>query len=206
MEDLGQETLNTNWILVNKRALVKARLCVRGDQERDKENIRTDSPTVHKTNIKIFYLIAAQNNWKIKTADVKAAFLQGADLDREVYLKPLKERRVPGILWKMLKRTYGFVDASRGFFLELSEALVELGCVVSKFDSAMYMYYDKDGKLEGMILTHVDVAWFRKFKNNVMVPLRERFKFGSEEESNFKYVGLQVSKRGDSIIVNQDCY
>ena len=30
--------------------------------------------------------------------------------------------------------------------------------------------------------------------------------FEKEVESNFKYVGLQVTKRGDSILVNQDCF
>ena len=50
VEDVGQKTLNTNWVLVKKADGVKARLCVRGDQERDKEHIRTDSPTVHKSN------------------------------------------------------------------------------------------------------------------------------------------------------------
>ena len=135
---------------------LKARLCVRGDQERDNENIRTDSPTVHKTSTKLFYLIAAQNKWKIKTADAKAAFLQGSDLDRDVYIKPPKERRVPGVVWKMVKRAYGFVDASRGFYLELEKTLLELRCVVSIHDPAMYMYYGKENKLEGMLLTHVD--------------------------------------------------
>ena len=38
----GQELLNTNWVLVKKGDGIKARLCVRGDQEIGKENIRTD--------------------------------------------------------------------------------------------------------------------------------------------------------------------
>ena len=69
---------------------------------------------------------------------MKAAFLQGTDLDRDVFVLPPKERRVPGLVWKMVKRAYGFVDASRGFYLELEKTLIELGCVVSKYDPAMY--------------------------------------------------------------------
>ena len=210
VEDVGQKTLNTNWVLVKKADGVKARLCVRGDQERDKEHIRTDSLTVHKTNVKLFYLIATINKWKIKTADVKAAFLQGADLDRDVYVRPPKERRVPGVVWKMVKRAYGFVDASQGFYLELEKLLLELGCVVSIHDPAMYMFYGKDGKLNGMVLTHVDDMLHgsggTEFENKVMKPLKERFTFGKEKESNFKYVGLQVFTRGDAIVVNQDNY
>ena len=61
VKDVGEERLNTNWVLVQKGAVVKARLCVRGDQEKNKENIRTDSPTVHKTSVKLFYLLASMN-------------------------------------------------------------------------------------------------------------------------------------------------
>ena len=210
VEDVGQEKLNTNWVIVQKGDAIKARLCVRGDQEKDKEDIRTDSPTVHKTSIKLFYLLAALNDWKIKTADVMAAFLQGADLDRDVYVRPPKERRVPGVLWKMVKEAYGLVDASRGFYLELEKTLLELGCVVSKHDPAMYMYFGNGAKLDGMILTHVDDMLHGSggsdFEKIVMEPLRARFLFGKEEESDFKYVGSSVSKKGDSIVVCQDGY
>ena len=112
VQDEGQKTLGTNWVMVMKiidgKEVPKARLCVRGDLEEDVDLVRRDSPTVNKTNIKLFYLIAMHRKWKIKTADVKAAFLQGSDLDREVYLKPPKERRIPGVIWKMIKRAYGF--------------------------------------------------------------------------------------------------
>ena len=110
----------------------------------------------------------------------------------------------------MVKRAYGFVGASRGFYLELEKLLLELGCVVSIHDPAMYMFYGKDGKLNGMVLTHVDDMLHgsggTEFENKVMKPLKERFTFGEEEESNFKYVGLQVFTRGDAIVVNQDNY
>ena len=73
--DRGQKTLRTNWILVRKKDGVKARVCVRGDLEDQKDQIRTDSPTVNRINIKLFLLIAVHMKWKIRTADVKSAFL-----------------------------------------------------------------------------------------------------------------------------------
>ena len=210
VSDNGQRLLHTNWILVQKDEGVKARLCIRGDQEEEKDSIRTDSPTVHKTSVKLFYLLAAQNNWKIGTVDVKSAFLQGADIDRDAFVLPPKERRIPGIVWKMIKRTYGFVDASRGFYLELEKTLLQLGCVVSMYDPAMYMLYRDDGKLGGLILTHVDDLLHgsgdEEFEKSVMIPLRERFLFGKEEDSVFKYTGMQVVKNGDFIFIDQDHY
>lgn len=52
-----------------------------------------------------------------------------------------------------MKRAYGFVDVSQGFDLELEKTFTELGCVVSKYDPAMYMYYGRNGKFDGLLLT-----------------------------------------------------
>ena len=94
--------------------------------------------------------------------------------------------------------------------MELDNELEELGCVRSKNDPAMYLYYGSDGQLDGVILTHVDDMLHgsggSEFEENVMKPLRERFLFGNEEESPFNYVGLTVSKKGDNIIVSQESY
>lgn len=209
----GQETLGTSWILTEKvidgKLGVKARLCVRGDQE--KCSFRTDSPTVHKTSINLFFILAAKNGWRIQTSDIKCAFLQGEKLDREVFLIPPKERRVKGILWKMLKRAYGFTDASRGFYLEVAKTAVSLGCVQSKFDPAVYLYFSKITKiLSGLLLTHVDDflhgSGDTEFHNNVMNPMKRKFKFGSEEQDEFRYIGMQIKQNHSYIEVDQDHY
>ena len=210
--DVGQKTLGTNWMLVEKvidgELAVKARLCVRGDQE---ESIfRTDSPTVHKNSINIFFMLAATNGWRIQTSDVKCAFLQGEDIDREVFVKPPKERRIKGVIWKMLKRAYGLTDASSFFYLELLSTLNDLRCIQSKFDPAVYLYYGNNGSLDGIILSHVDDLLHGsgscEFYKNVMEPLKKKFQFGLEEKSEFRYVGMHVKQLKDSIVINQDHY
>ena len=209
VDDVGQRAINTNWVLVRKPTGVKARLCVRGDQEPDKETIRTDSPTANKVNIKMFYVIAASRGWMIRTADVKAAFLQGVALDREVFVRPPLECRKPGVLWKMVRRAYRFVNASRGFYLELDKTLLKLGCTVSCYDPAMYLYFST-GNLCGMLLTHVDDflhgSGDATFHTNVMGPLKERFMFGAEAEDDFFYTGLHVRQKGRCIMVDQERY
>ena len=94
-------------------------------------------------------------SWPLQS-DNETAFLQGAAPDRDAFVRPPKECRVEGRIWKMLKRAYGFVDASRGFYLELDKVLLELGCEAISLDQAMYVYRKHDGSLSGMILTHVD--------------------------------------------------
>ena len=115
--DVGQPRIGTSWVvtekLINGVQGVKARLTVRGDQE-DKSNIRKDSPTIRKSNVKIFCAVAAKEGWNIKSIDGTAAFLQGAPIERDVFVLPPKERRVPGILWKLKIPVYGLTDAARG--------------------------------------------------------------------------------------------
>ena len=61
-----------------------------------------------------------------------------------------------------------------------------------------------------MILTHVDDLLHgsgdQEFEEQVLKPLKEKFLFGSEEESAFLYVGMQVKQDRESIIVNLDQY
>ena len=211
VDDVGQRTISTSWVLVRKDTGIKARLVIRGDLEPDKESIPTDSPTVNKINIKLFYLLAASLGWQVHTADVQAAFLQGSELDRDVFVLPPKEARKLGKIWQMLKRAYGFVDASRGFYLEVEKILLNLGCRISRYDPAMFIYFNPDDNtLSGLLLTHVDDFIHGSgddvFHRNVMIPLKQRFKFGSEGEEDFLYVGLHVVQSGNEIVVDQNRY
>ena len=111
----------------------------------------------------------------------------------------------------MVKRAYGFVDASRGFYLEVEKTLLNLGCKASRYDPAMFMYFNPtDDSLSGLLLTHVDDFIHGSgddvFLRNVMIPLKERFKFGSEGDEDFIYVGMHVVQSGDGIVVDQNRY
>ena len=89
---------------------MKARLVAKGFQE--DTIVRTDSPTCRKENIRVLIAIAATNRWRVKSLDIKSAFLQGKKIDREVYVKPPKEFQ-NGKLWKLQKALYGLNDAAR---------------------------------------------------------------------------------------------
>ena len=86
----------------------------------------------------------------------------------------------------------------------------QLGCTVSKFDPALYYFFDGEKNLKGMICTHVDDllcgSGDKMFEEQVMKPLKLKFQFGSEEESVFRYVGMQVAQHARSITVNFDHY
>ena len=171
---------------------------------------------MRKSNIKILLTIAATEEWDIKTSDVTAAFLQSVPIEREVLVKPPKERRVPGTIWRLKRTAYGLGDASRGFYLSFSGKLSEFGCEKSLLDPAMFLFFDKEVTREdeirrpsGIAVTHVDDvlhAGNDMFEKKVMKPLKDSFKFGTEEEIEFRYVGLHMKQSSSGISVDQDHY
>ena len=215
VEDVGQVRLGTNWVLTEKELkgerIVKARLTVRGDQE-EASAVRKDSPTVRKGNIKIFATVAAKEGWEIKTCDVTSAFLQGVEIDRDVFIRPPVEKRIPGVLWKLLKAVYGLVDAPRGWHLALDKEIMETGCNKCSLDPAMYIYFSYNGGekvLQGIAVTHVDDILHggsNTFDREVVSKVKSSFNFGSEGSEMFRYVGMNMTQTGHSIIIDQDHY
>ena len=112
----GQRTLSTRWVITSKEGKPKARLVVRGFEEKDLE-IPRDSPTVGKGAMRIFLSIAGLEQWTVKTTDIKSAFLQGKELDREIFVKPPKESGTPKPkIWKLKHGLYGLKDGARQFY------------------------------------------------------------------------------------------
>ena len=207
VEDQGQACIGTRWVLTYKGASVKARLVAKGFQE--KEKVPSDSPTVAKTARRALMAIAASKDWTITTTDIKSAFLQGKDLEREIYVKPPKEARAArGIVWRLKKTLYGLNDGSRQFYFSVCEFLLACGCKVSSVDPSVFFYFH-DEQLVGILVSHVDDflhAGSDVFEKNVMGPLRERFIAGKVEKTNFRYVGFSVMQSTEGIKLSMDEY
>ena len=97
VEDEGQPRIDTVWIVTKKeehdrmKSTYKCRLCLRGF----KENVdpRSDSPTASKESLNILMAVAANENFSIENIDVTSAFLQGKELEREVFVTPQKKQK-----------------------------------------------------------------------------------------------------------------
>ena len=88
----------------------KARLVARGFEE--VENLITDAPTCASESLKMGLTIIQRNGWECQTIDIKTAYLQGKNIEREVFVKPPKEARTEKI-WKLNRTVYGLKDAAR---------------------------------------------------------------------------------------------
>lgn len=79
VSDAGKPVITTKWVITEKfkdeKKVVKARLVARGFEE-DSTELRTDSPTRSKRNLRLVLAVAASKGWTINSLDISSAFLQ----------------------------------------------------------------------------------------------------------------------------------
>ena len=205
VDDNGQKSIPIRWVVTKqpldgKNQPIKAWLCIRGDLEKDKNSVRSDSPTAGKDTMKMALMIAANEGFKIKSIDIQSAYLQGKDLERKIYVRPPPEPMTTK-LWLLKKAAYGVLDGGRLFYLRLEEELKKLGLHKVHAEGALFTFV-KENVFHGFVLSHVDdllMGGDETFKNEVENELAKVFTFSKVEEKNFKYCGcnINVTENGD---------
>ena len=206
VEDIGQKLISVRWVYTEKDGKSKARLVARGFEDNE-VNARKDSPTCSKMNLRLIIAIAASKGWKINSVDIQSAYLQGQNVERNIFLKPPAEANTPKI-WKLKKYVYGLHESGRMWYLKVCKELISLGMERSKFDEAIFFWH-RNGHLEGIMSAHVDDffgAGTDLFKASVIKKMIETFNISRENQINFKYLGLQVNQLNEKICLNQSVY
>ena len=152
VEDKGQTSIPIRWVITRKPndgkdQPVKARLCMRGDMEEGKGSIRADSPTAGKDTLKQAMLVAANEGFSVKSIDVKSAYLQGCNLQRDVFVRPPPEANCSK-LGRLKKAAYGIMDGGRLFYTRLQKELKKLGLHEVHSEGALFTYV-VNGRLHG---------------------------------------------------------
>lgn len=213
VKDIGQERISSRWVLTEKGVQgsedyrLKARIVCRGYEE-DSSGFRTDSPTLTKESMRLLSCLAMSKGWKCKSLDVRSAFLQGFEIDREIFMKPPNDAEEKGVLWKLLRCPYGLNDAPRAWFKRVRYEFQNLGAVSSRYDEACF-YFRHGGSLEGMIVIFVDDFYYagsEKFHKDFIVKLVRVFKVRVQNCGNFKYLGLNITQTSEYIQVDQNAY
>lgn len=209
----GLKTISTRWVVTEKvmpdgKRGAKARLVVRGFEEIDPG--KSDSPTAAKATLRTFLAIASNEGWACESIDIKAAFLQGKAIERDIFVKPPKDLLKPGVIWKLNKVVYGLDDAARNWYFSVKEELIRLKCQQSVLDQALFRFI-KGQKLEGIFLLHVDdflCAGTDRFKKDIVEAIGKRFKVGKRQNGSFRYIGLDLTQNSDrgGINMNQNEY
>ena len=210
VEFCDQELLSVRWVVSEKvkngQPLLKARLVVRGFEEYT-EGMRKDSPTCSKESVRLCLAIAVSRNWECHSLDVKAAYLQGDAIQRDIFVNPPPEFR-NGKVWKLKKTVYGLCDAARSWYLRVRTELQQLGVSVCTVDPALF-YWMNGEECEGLICVYVDDflwAGTKAFEDNVISKVRDMFLIGGSECKSFKYIGLNIQTFENGIHVDQCHY
>ena len=130
-------------------------------------------------------MIAVNNGWKLHSINIKAAFLQGFPIDRDVYLVPPVKANT-GKLWKLKTAVYGLVDASCAWYLTVTDEL-----------------------LEDIVCCHVNDFMFsgsQLFHDKVIRHLRNQFSLSNESDSSMIYTGIEMLQSDHEIITHQINY
>ena len=199
VEDAGQKSVPIRWVVTRKNddgknQPVKARMCIRGDLEKNKEYVRADSPSAGKETLRLALMIAANEGFSVKGADIKSAYLQGQELDRQIFVRPPPEADAEGKLWLLKKAAYGVLDGGRLFYLRLVEELARLGLHKVHADGALFTYV-KNGTFHGLVASVVDdliIAGDEVFEAEVEKKLQNIFVFSKVEVGKFKFCGCNV--------------
>ena len=147
--------------------------------------------------------------WKLHSIDITAAFLQGGPIKRQVFLKPPSDVCSSDIIWLLKRCIYGLNDAPRSWYNRVREVLIALGAIVSSFDNALFIWYDSDGNLMGVLATHVDDFIYggnEYFLTTVIVALIQTFKVSKACDGSFKYLGITIKQNNGVVEVDQDLY
>ena len=204
------KTIRTRWVLSEKNGKARARLVAKGYQDHDVTDDPTlkDSPTCSKESLRILLLTIINKSWPLLSVDVKAAFLQGKSIDRNVYLTPPPESEDRDCSWKLLKCVYGLDDASRYWYLKVRDFLTTMGMTVSKYDNCVFLKISHN-ILDGLVCFHVDdFLWTGKehFINKTLGKFKETFIVGSENAESFTYLGVQITLSKNRISIAQTSF
>lgn len=89
---------------------LKARIAPHGNEDSIKTELKSDCNMCSPTGVRMVLLIASLEKWRLTNADVKAAFIQTVQAQRNVYAIPPKESTDDGFVWLLITVAYGLAN------------------------------------------------------------------------------------------------
>ena len=193
--------ITTRWIFTdkldeNKVPYIKARLVIRGFEDKEKDDILSESPTANIDSLKIMLAVLPTLGYKPKKMDISTAFLQGKKLTRPVYVEPPCEAEVhESRCWLLLKGVYGLSEASRMWYERVNEVMVSGKFVRSAVDPALYFKYDELKNVICVLLCHVDDFLYGGHDDEITLLeklIEKHFEIREIEVNSFMYCGFLI--------------
>ena len=192
----GQQILDCMWVFVykfdkhNRFSKCKARLVVRGDQQRNITSQDTYAATLAGRSFRLLMAIAAKYDLELKQHDVTNAFVH-ASLDREVYMRMPQGYQKSGTILKLQKALYGLRISPLLWQRDFTATLTQLGfqivphepCCMIKDGIIIFFYVD-----DVVLAYHKDKA---QEAQRAMEELKKKYSMTRGEDLQW-FLGIEV--------------
>eukprot|EP00435_Cladocopium_sp_Y103_P053869 s757_g17.t1 len=192
-----------------KNHKAKARLVILGYLDPKITEVPRDSPTLGRHSKMLLLQLIASKGWRLRSFDIKAAFLQGkAQKDRVLAIEPVEEiikmmRLSPHEVCKLEKGAYGLVDAPFMWFQAILEELIKLQFEQSPFDPCLFILRNpKTLEPDGILGLHVDdglCAGNSRFLEKLEL-LEQKYPFGTKRTGEFTFTGIDMMQTPEGTI------
>lgn len=157
----NKNILSNRWVFrVKENGTYKARLVVRGNEQRETDFDDVFSPVASQSAIRSLFAIAAAKNYNFMTFDVKTAFLNGnLREDEEIFMKiPLGVTKESGKICQLVKSLYGLRQSPKRWNEKFLKSMSEVGftqaknepCILKNWNSSIIIgIYVDDGIIIG---------------------------------------------------------
>ena len=128
----------------------------------------------------MLFTVASTVKWGIESTDIKAAFLQGDELERDVFIHLPKEISEPGKIWKLKYCIHGLCDAPVNWYKRVKHELInKLGGQISKFNKTYFLWHHEDVTISGLYVENFIYCGANEWLLNVVEPTKKFFKINA---------------------------
>ncbi|KAF7566042.1 hypothetical protein PtrM4_054760 [Pyrenophora tritici-repentis] len=208
----GHQILDCMWVYTYKldkhHRLIKckARLVVRGDQQRNITSQDTYAATLAGRSFRMLMAIAAKYDLELKQYDVTNAFVHAA-IDREIYMRMPKGYQKPGTLLKVQKALYGLRISPSLWQKEFTATLASIGFQQIPQEPCCMI---KDGVIIFFYVDDIIVAYHSKQESEAMKAInriQEKYACtGGDDLQWFLGVEVMRNRKQKTIQLSQAAY
>jgi hypothetical protein len=208
----GQQVLDCMWVYTYKLDKhhrlnkCKARLVVRGDQQRNITSQDTYAATLASRSFRLLMALAAKYNLNLKQYDITNAFVHAA-IDRDIYMRMPRGYQIPGTLLKVQKALYGLRISPLLWQKKFTTTLLLQGftviphepCCMVKDGVFVFFYVDD-------IIFAYDPAKEKEYKHTVN-QLQQYFSMTGGEDLQW-FLGMEIIRDREkrTIHLSQEAY
>lgn len=202
----GKRIFGSTWAFRRKRfpdgklKKLKARICVRGDQQvLGVDVFDTYAPVVQWSTVRLLLILSVALGLVTVQVDYENAFVQ-AVLPEPVYIEMPRGYRQEGKIFKLYRNVYGLREAPLNFYNKLVNGLTKEGFSVSQRDQCLFL-----NKSKSMVcVSWVDDCLFFALDDeqiqSVIVGLRKNDFILDRESDVAGFLGIDLRRKEDGTI------